>query len=180
MLSINIKKILEGGCVGDFSKGGDTSNIYFLIKNSEVSYVGQTLNLYQRRQRHASKKFDNLAFIVVPFEFAHDAEAFYIAKFNPLHNKAMNNRSLLFVNDASISKEISKDIRLNMHSYIDKRLIAYTNKNKRAKEQKTVFYVDKSLKDEIIKACSETIKESCLKATEAIAEKAAKTKRAAK
>ena len=66
------------------------TGIYFLISDSEVVYIGQSLNIYQRINRHLSdnkKIFDEVKFIEYEKEFLNDRESEYINLFIPKYNK---------------------------------------------------------------------------------------------
>ena len=64
--------------------------IYFLFKNNEVVYVGQTIKnspLSRIGDHFNGKDFDSLAFIAVPVEDLSEYELRYIKHFNPVFNK---------------------------------------------------------------------------------------------
>ena len=65
--------------------------IYFLIKNDEVVYVGQTKKGLIRPLTHTDKEYDSLKIIYL-YEIDQDVlEDFYIRKYNPIYNKTYNN-----------------------------------------------------------------------------------------
>jgi len=69
-------------------KSGITG-IYFLIKNGQVSYVGQSTNILIRLKSHASMgvDFDEYRFIACPKSHLNRMERRYIVEFNPPLNK---------------------------------------------------------------------------------------------
>lgn len=77
----------EGEIISKSEPLRSNSGIYFLIKNSEIVYVGQSVDVYSRMACHRrEKEFDR--FHIIPCEKEHllEIEAKYIAKFNPKLN----------------------------------------------------------------------------------------------
>lgn len=68
------------------------SMIYFLTKNEEVVYVGQSKEGLNRISFHSytEKDFDNFYFINCPVEKLNDLENYYIMKYFPKYNKMIN------------------------------------------------------------------------------------------
>ena len=68
------------------------SMIYFLIKNNEVVYVGQSKNGISRIffHKYTKKDFDNLYFINCKEKELSTLENYYITKYKPLYNKTLN------------------------------------------------------------------------------------------
>jgi hypothetical protein len=62
--------------------------VYFLIKESEIVYVGQSSDLGGRIERHrkTGKVFDSLTWFEAPQLFIDDIEAYYIWRCNPILN----------------------------------------------------------------------------------------------
>ena len=67
--------------------------IYFLIKNDEIVYVGQTksgarrmIQHYHDKGRGNEREFDHVSFIECPVEKLNETEVQYIIKFNPIYN----------------------------------------------------------------------------------------------
>jgi len=61
--------------------------VYFLIKNNEIIYIGQTTNLHARIATHRSNKnFDYFSFLPVEKDMLDITERAYITKFNPKLN----------------------------------------------------------------------------------------------
>jgi len=61
--------------------------VYFLVKNDEIVYVGQTTRGIARIYNHYGQKdFDFYSFIECKEEELNDLEASYIIKFNPIYN----------------------------------------------------------------------------------------------
>jgi hypothetical protein len=61
--------------------------VYFLIKNDEIVYVGQSVNIYIRIREHKSFDFDKVFILPYDVEFLNDAEKYFIDKFSPVLNK---------------------------------------------------------------------------------------------
>ena len=65
--------------------------IYFLIKDNEIVYVGQTSNLWQRMSAHnKDKEFNYIYFEKIDKLDANYIENYYIIKFLPKYNKKLN------------------------------------------------------------------------------------------
>ena len=60
--------------------------IYFLIKNDEVVYVGQTTKGLARPFQHVDKIFDRVEIISVRIEDLNKAEGYFISKYKPKYN----------------------------------------------------------------------------------------------
>ena len=74
----------------------DTCGIYFLILKKKIVYVGQSINIYKRLDRHKGKKeFDSVTFIDCHPDDLTRLEAAYIAKFQPPLN-AMGKKPFYF------------------------------------------------------------------------------------
>lgn len=66
--------------------------IYFLWKDDEIVYIGQSANGNQRRHGHFKPfnghcRFDHYTFIPCPIDQLGVYEYAYIAKYKPKHNK---------------------------------------------------------------------------------------------
>lgn len=64
--------------------------VYFLIKNKEIVYVGQSRDIMSRLAAHLgddSKIFDSYAILPTTFTMLSVLESKYIKKFQPIHNK---------------------------------------------------------------------------------------------
>lgn len=70
--------------------------IYFLIRDDEIIYVGQTKDLNQRLSQHSTKGFDRYNFIVVDSNHADVIESLYIHSVNPEMNSDMTHHALKF------------------------------------------------------------------------------------
>ncbi len=64
--------------------------IYFLIKNDEVVYVGQTKKGLIRPLTHRDKEYDTLKIIYCDETNLDTLEDLYISKYNPIYNKTFN------------------------------------------------------------------------------------------
>lgn len=67
------------------------TGIYFLIKDKEVIYVGQSLDVFHRMARHRrdSREFDSFAYIECEKERLDELESQYIAAFVPPLNLSL-------------------------------------------------------------------------------------------
>lgn len=66
--------------------------VYFLIRNGEIVYVGQTNKGLERAISHVKdKSFDSIGIIKCKEEELNEKETFYIAKYRPLYNKCLTN-----------------------------------------------------------------------------------------
>ena len=67
---------------------GEGAGVYFLIRDYEVIYVGQTDNLLRRLYQHQrdGRKFSSFAFIPCERECLNDLEQTYITLLLPKHN----------------------------------------------------------------------------------------------
>ena len=68
------------------------SMIYFLLKNNNVVYVGQSKEGMNRIYFHkfSKKDFDNFCFINCNIKELDELENYYIMKYKPKYNKALN------------------------------------------------------------------------------------------
>jgi hypothetical protein len=69
---------------------GDSIGIYFLLKGSEIVYVGQSRTVYQRIETHktdGTKEFDKACFFECSVEELDDIERTLIRAFGPKYNK---------------------------------------------------------------------------------------------
>lgn len=65
----------------------DTTGVYFLIKDNEIVYVGQSVRVYTRISSHEkTKDFDSVSWIRCEVESLDYLESFYIYKFRPKLN----------------------------------------------------------------------------------------------
>lgn len=86
---LELREILEKKISVETKKKGF---IYFLIRENEIVYVGQTtLSPEARIQAHVynGKKFDSYTFVECPIEELTFYEASYIVKFSPILNGNM-------------------------------------------------------------------------------------------
>ncbi|AUR91998.1 GIY-YIG nuclease superfamily protein [Vibrio phage 1.168.O._10N.261.52.A10] len=72
------------------------SMIYFLIRDEEIVYVGQTRNLSQRLSHHSNKVFDRYNYIIVSSDYADITESVYIHAINPEYNSDMTHHAAKF------------------------------------------------------------------------------------
>lgn len=63
------------------------AGIYFLIKESKIVYIGQSINLLSRLGSHTKRiDFDKYTFVKCAKEHLNDVESALISRFNPEHN----------------------------------------------------------------------------------------------
>lgn len=65
--------------------------IYFLIKNDEIVYIGQSVNIFGRLQGHSDKDYDSVAFVACPKSQLDILETLYILNYQPKLNGRMGN-----------------------------------------------------------------------------------------
>ncbi|MFN2455414.1 MAG: hypothetical protein ABR577_14455 [Pyrinomonadaceae bacterium] len=68
------------------------TGIYFLIRGSEIVYVGQSVDIMNRIAQHsreALKEFDSFSMLECPAEYLATLEAYFIFKFRPRLNSSL-------------------------------------------------------------------------------------------
>lgn len=67
---------------------GSGTGVYFLIKDKEVIYIGQSIDVFHRMARHRreNRAFDSFAYLECPKERLDELEAAYITAFVPFLN----------------------------------------------------------------------------------------------
>lgn len=87
---ISKKKILSNKIIFENKTG-----IYFLIKDNEIVYVGQSTQFYTKLSSHVNNKdFDSYFIIEVPEEQLTEYEVEYIIKFNPIYNSILPSNNI--------------------------------------------------------------------------------------
>ena len=76
--------------------------IYFLIKDSEVVYVGKSLRGLLRPFEHTDKDFDKIAMLNCNTEDVDMLENKYILKYQPIYNKMLNNNIVISFDNAKL------------------------------------------------------------------------------
>ena len=92
---INRKKVLNK----------DFCCIYFLIKNDEIVYVGQSTRGIRRIYEHTDKDFDYYNIIQVERKELDTVETEAIIEFKPFYNKSIPLGSNLYIAKSKINKE---------------------------------------------------------------------------
>jgi len=64
--------------------------VYFLVKDEEVIYVGQSVNIYSRLSEHRHKQFDKYAFVPCDVDLLDKLESLYIHVLKPKLNGNLN------------------------------------------------------------------------------------------
>ena len=68
--------------------------VYFLIKESDIVYVGQSVNVFSRLQQHMSEKdFDKFTYLPLPKLYFDKVESFYIHMLRPKLNGKLGNNT---------------------------------------------------------------------------------------
>ena len=84
------RKIIER-FKNDFRSIEDTCGIYFLFKDDELVYIGQSTCVYQRIETHrGDKDFDRACYFPCPEGELTDIETVLIQGFAPRYNKTYN------------------------------------------------------------------------------------------
>jgi hypothetical protein len=97
----------------------DHKCVYFLIKDDEIIYVGQTSDLSQRLVSHKNKEYDRFNYIEVSYEHADVVESVYIHLIRPKSNgKISNHRSKIKVDQmhAPVSADAMAEMLMD---YVD-------------------------------------------------------------
>jgi len=66
------------------------AGVYFLVKDEEVIYVGQSVNIYSRISEHRHKQFDKYAFVPCSVDLLNKLESLYIHVLRPKLNGNIN------------------------------------------------------------------------------------------
>lgn len=68
------------------SNYGNVCGVYFLIKDSEIVYIGQSINIAARITSHKDKKFDSVSYVTCKRSELDILESLYIIAYNPVLN----------------------------------------------------------------------------------------------
>lgn len=68
------------------SNYGNVCGVYFLIKDSEIVYIGQSINIAARITSHKDKEFDNVSYVTCKRSELDILESLYIIAYNPVLN----------------------------------------------------------------------------------------------
>lgn len=96
--------------------------IYFLIRDNEIVYVGQSKHGLHRITTHVNTnkiQFDSYSYIEVKEEDMNKIEAFYILKFCPEYNKFLPNNTNEYTS-ISKTKKMLKDLGWSRKRFINK------------------------------------------------------------
>ena len=67
--------------------------IYFLMNDNEVVYVGQSIDIHRRINKHKeSKTFDKIYYLEVDKQNLDEIEKKYILEYQPIYNKTYLNK----------------------------------------------------------------------------------------
>lgn len=101
----------ESGCVKI-----DIDNecfVYFLVRNNEVVYVGQTRNGVGRIRQHKDKVFDSVYILNCNSDDLNDLEDMFIVKYNPEYNQVLNSSAHISM------RKLCKMVRKALKNQID-------------------------------------------------------------
>lgn len=68
----------------------DISGVYFLCKNKEIVYIGQSKSIFKRVPAHTEKEYDSAYFIPAPIDSLNNIEGALIRFFRPKLNNGIN------------------------------------------------------------------------------------------
>lgn len=87
--------------------------VYFLFKDGELVYIGQSCNIYSRLAVHlADKNFDQFSFIEVRNSAERiKKEKYLIQKFKPRYNKEVSNKEFVEYENAVPIEEAIRRMR---------------------------------------------------------------------
>lgn len=68
------------------SSYGNVCGIYFLIKDSQIVYIGQSINIAARITSHKDKDFDSVSYVTCRRSELDILESLYIIAYNPILN----------------------------------------------------------------------------------------------
>lgn len=110
-----------------FDLSNDTYYIYFLLKDNQVVYIGQTNNIFNRIKGHQkNKEFNNVAYITTTKDKANYLENYYIIKYEPFYNKLSTDPRCM--SSAYIIKKIRE--KYNQEQVDFKEIIEFIEKSK--------------------------------------------------
>lgn len=70
---------------------GDACGVYFLIKDSEIVYIGQSINIASRITQHRDKEFDSVSYVACHRSELDILESLYILAYQPELNGSNGN-----------------------------------------------------------------------------------------
>ena len=126
----------------------DFNCIYFLIKNNEIVYVGQSTRGIRRIYEHTDKEFDYYNIIKVDKEELDLKETEAIIKFNPKYNKSIPIKNNLYILKSKINKEYN--ISPNGFRAIELKYGIKPKYKKNYKRETIEFCIERGLKEKIL------------------------------
>lgn len=120
-----------------FDLSNEIYYVYFLLKDGNVVYVGQTDNILNRIKSHQKNKdFNNVAYIITTKDKVNYLENYYIMKYEPFYNK------------------LSTDSRCMSSAYIIKKIREKYNQEE-ANFEEIIQFIEKSKYKDILnrKSC---------------------------
>lgn len=149
MFNYKLSDIIEGGNISDDKDKHFDGKVYFLLKNNEVIYVGQSKSLKARLASHGDKGFDDVSFICAPDHALNDVEAFYIVKFNPELNRSIPS-SNVYTMKSKVRESMIEILDDTVAKLIDECEVVYQTKAARNPKYKQKQYINRSDGDEIL------------------------------
>ncbi|OLF36556.1 hypothetical protein BTW00_05585 [Psychrobacter sp. C 20.9] len=70
---------------------GDACGVYFLVKNNEIVYIGQSINIASRITQHRDKDFDSVSYVACHKDELDILESLYILAYQPALNGSNGN-----------------------------------------------------------------------------------------
>lgn len=116
--------------------------IYFLMKDEEVVYIGQTCRGIERPLSHRDKDFDNFYMKPVSIELLDKKEREYILKYNPIYNKNYENDETL-IPITKFNEELHKLSLSIRSSYLKMAIIASGTRFIHFNQNTSIFTEDK-------------------------------------
>lgn len=88
--------------------------IYFLLKDQEVVYVGQTITGLSRPFKHKNKDYDTVKIIYGDKDKLDMMEDHYITKYDPIYNRQPNHRVNLSFDIIKLKLLTDYGLKINM------------------------------------------------------------------
>lgn len=70
---------------------GDACGVYFLVKDNEIAYIGQSINIASRITQHRDKDFDSVSYVACHKNELDILESLYILAYQPILNGSNGN-----------------------------------------------------------------------------------------
>lgn len=113
------KTFLRNNC-WELNSKGSNGCVYFLLKEKEVVYIGQTINKSRIKQHEKDKDFDSVWFVPCKIPYQIRLEEMLLSKYITKYNKRYNEKKVqkkvheLFKPKYHITEEQIKNVYLNL------------------------------------------------------------------